>query len=98
MGTAKPPSDRIEDERSRERLDRDQRIERVNKSLGGFRSRLDARMREQGINAAQLARASGADPGSLSRFLTLGKLPSTRNLALIADALDCSADHLLGID
>lgn len=73
----------------------EQRIDRVNGQLRGFRGRLDVLLREGGLTPAQLARLSGADPGAVSRYLSLNRLPSSKSLALMCDLLDCTTDYLL---
>ena len=92
MGTRSYAAGQVE----AEKLEGVARSDRVRVELERFRPRLWRAIARAGMTANQLARRSGVDPASLSRYLATGQLPSAINLALLADALGCSADHLLG--
>lgn len=76
------------------RVERDQRA-RI--ALREFPARIAQRLADLGITRNELARRSGVDAASLHRYVKQGSLPDTRQLWLIADALGCSSDWLLGL-
>lgn len=62
--------------------------------LGG---RIRAARLEAGLSQPDLERASGIDPTAISRYENGHVLPSARALAVLAIALDTSANTLLGL-
>jgi transcriptional regulator with XRE-family HTH domain len=65
-----------------------------------FHVLLRGAMSSRGINARKLADMIGRDESTVGRWISLDDAkrtePSVRDIAAICDALDVSADHLLG--
>lgn len=57
---------------------------------------LIARLRiERGLTQAQLAEMVGCHPRYISQWENRSKLPGSRYLARLAEALDCSTDDII---
>jgi transcriptional regulator with XRE-family HTH domain len=61
-----------------------------------FRERLHAAREARGLSQGELATRAGVPPSSISHFETGSRMPSVGNLRRLANALDVSADFLLG--
>ena len=61
-----------------------------------FGVRLQDTMDKRGVSAAQLSRKTNIHESNLSRYLAGTSEPSLKNLLLLAQALDVSADWLSG--
>ena len=61
-----------------------------------FSERLKAARLVRGLSQGDLAELSGLKPAAVSHFETGQRTPSLNNLIRLADALDVSADYLLG--
>ena len=62
-----------------------------------FAERLDDLMFDNGINAPALAKAIAVDRTTITRYLQGNKIPSVKNVILLADYFKCTADFLLGL-
>ena len=54
-------------------------------------------MKFANLNAAKLSALSGVSEAAISRYIRSARLPSTDNLIALANALNVSADYLLGL-
>jgi len=61
-----------------------------------FQQRLVAARKKRGFNQEELAQKSGLKPAAVSHFETGARKPSFDNLRRLADALNVTADYLLG--
>ena len=59
-------------------------------------ARIKALRKERGMNQQQLADAIGATQGAISQWEMGAMEPKSRQIARLAEALDVSADYLLG--
>lgn len=57
---------------------------------------LFARIKEQGLNAQRLSKATGISSGNIGDWKRGRSAPSASALIVLADCLDCSIDYLLG--
>ena len=57
---------------------------------------LFARIKEQGLNAQRLSKATGISSGNIGDWKRGRSAPSASALFVLADCLDCSIDYLLG--
>lgn len=60
-----------------------------------FRDRLVARMQEQKITGAELARKAKLSKDAISTYTTMRSLPTPKTLARLASALDCKPTDLI---
>jgi transcriptional regulator with XRE-family HTH domain len=60
-----------------------------------FRDNLEARMKELGIKAAELARRTELSKDAISSYTTMRSLPTKETLAKLAKVLRCSPKKLL---
>lgn len=60
-----------------------------------FRDRLVARMKEQKMTGAELARKAKLSKDAISTYTTMRSLPTPKTLSRLANALDCKPDDLL---
>lgn len=65
-----------------------------NKAILG--RRIKSLREERGMNQSDLAKASGINDITLSRYETGSMAPGAENLWKLADALECSIDVLAG--
>lgn len=61
-----------------------------------FQSRLVAARKKRGFSQDELGKRAGLQPAAVSLFETGSRKPSFDNLRRLADALDVTADYLLG--
>lgn len=61
-----------------------------------FKQRLKARREEMGLTQEELANKLGCKQQTVAAWETGMNKPNTDALTILADALDCSADYLLG--
>ena len=61
-----------------------------------FGDRLQCMRRIRFMSQTELADKTGLKPSAISHFETGRRLPSFENLKVLCDALDISADYLLG--
>lgn len=61
-----------------------------------FPERLVAARKKRGLSQEELAKRSGLKPAAISHFETGARKPSFDNLRRLADALNVTADYLLG--
>lgn len=69
--------------------------------MGDFykiKERLSEAMKERGMSAAELAKASNQDKGSISRYLSGKTIPRQKAIKEMADALRVDPVWLLGYD
>ena len=62
-----------------------------------FRDRLVARMKEQKVTGAELARKAKLSKDAISTYTTMRSLPTPKTLARLASALDCKPTDLLPV-
>ena len=60
--------------------------------------RLGTALKERGIMQRQLAEKAGVTETTISRYVNGTRTPKGNNIKKIADALNVSADYLLGVD
>lgn len=60
-----------------------------------FRDRLVARMKEQNISGAELARKAKLSDDAISTYTSMRSLPTPKTLARLAEALRCKPTDLL---
>ena len=70
------------------------RIEK--EAMTGFAGRLRAAMEKRGMNQTQLAQESGLTVAAISRIINADRMPNAASLIKITNALDVSADYLIG--
>lgn len=68
----------------------------MTKSSDAFPQRLRSARELRELSQAQLAKAAKLQPSAVSHFETGTRKPSLANIRRLADALDVSADYLLG--
>jgi transcriptional regulator with XRE-family HTH domain len=61
-----------------------------------FGQRLASIRQVRGLSQSELAAKTGLEPSAVSHFETGRRLPSMGNLKVLCDALDISADYLIG--
>lgn len=62
-----------------------------------FRDRLIARMKEQKVTGAELARKANLSKDAISTYTTMRSLPTPKTLARLAKVLDCKPEDLLPV-
>lgn len=62
-----------------------------------FRDRLVARMKEQKMTGAELARKAKLSKDAISTYTTMRSLPTPKTLGRLANALSCKPDDLLPV-
>lgn len=62
-----------------------------------FAERLRKVLDSRGINQVTLAENTNITAATISRYLTIDRVPRGDNIAVIAGALNVSADYLLGL-
>jgi transcriptional regulator with XRE-family HTH domain len=61
-----------------------------------FGHRLASIRQIRGLSQSDLAKRTGLKPSAVSHFETGRRLPAIHNLKVLCDALDISADYLIG--
>ncbi|WP_223789941.1 helix-turn-helix domain-containing protein [Marinicella meishanensis] len=61
-----------------------------------FKKRLVLARNKRGFSQSELAERSGLKPAAISHFETGQRKPSFNNLRILSDALNVTADYLLG--
>ena len=62
-----------------------------------FSRRLSFCMKQRKLNGAELSALSGVTTATISRYINGLREPSVSNVILLANALNVSADYLLGL-
>ena len=63
-----------------------------------FASRLRGKRAERGLNQAELAEASGVSVAAITNYENGGYVPGADKVYMLADALGCDLNWLLGWD
>ena len=65
--------------------------------LTSIRQRLVEAMKYSGKTLTEIAKAAHISPNAVSAYIHKSKMPSLETFALICDAIDVSADEILGL-
>ncbi|MDR1906469.1 MAG: helix-turn-helix domain-containing protein [Clostridiales bacterium] len=64
----------------------------------GIKRRLTEEIRTSGLTTVEIAKRVGVSPEMITQYKTTSKMPSLEVFAKLCQAIDASADYILGLN